>query len=456
MKIITRTGLLLTLLLLSAPLPGQGGNPWNQGVVLEETPSVLPERDRIDVVNRILEDRLENLLPRLMRETGIDLWLVLNREYNEDPVYLTLVPAPAFAARRTTMLVFHDAGAESGVERLVVGRYSLGDLYTSTWDGGTKQEQWQRLAEVVRERDPKRIGINVSRNWSFGDGLSAGLRDSLMEALGAELGKRVVPAEELCVRWLETRTEMEMDLFPHLVALARGVVAEAFSNQVITPGATTTDDVAWFIRQRFTDLGLPIWFMPYVNVQRAGEDYEKDDPFYGKSGVVIRRGDVLHTDVGIRYLRLNTDNQEMGYVLRLGEEDVPEGLKSALAVGNRMQDLLTGNFRSGRTGNEILAATRRDVEAEGIVASIYTHPLGFFGHAAGPTIGMWDNQGDTPVQGDWKLHPGTAYAIEGNVKVPVPEWDGQWVQIKMEQGGYFDGEAVRYLGGRQTRWHLVR
>ena len=456
MRIIIRTGLLLTLLLLSAPVAGQDGNPWNQGVVLEETPSVLPERDRIDVVNRILEDRLENLLPRLMRETGIDLWLVLNREYNEDPVYLTLVPAPAFAARRTTMLVFHDGGPEKGVERLVVGRYSLGDLYTSTWDGGTKQEQWQRLAEVVKERDPKRIGINVSRNWSFGDGLSAGLRESLMEALGVELGKRVVPAEELCVRWLETRTEMEMDLFPHLVALARSVVAEAFSNQVITPGATTTDDVAWFIRQRFTDLGLPIWFMPYVNAQRAGDDYEKDDPFYGKSGVVIRRGDVLHTDVGIRYLRLNTDNQEMGYVLRLGEEDVPDGLKKALATGNRMQDLLTGNFRSGRTGNEILAAARKDAEAEGIVASIYTHPLGFFGHAAGPTIGMWDNQGETPIQGDWKLHPGTAYAIEGNVKVPVPEWDGQWVQIKMEQGGYFDGEAVRYLGGRQTRWHLVR
>ncbi len=456
MRIITRTGLLLTLLLLWVPAPGQDGPAWNQGVVLEETPSVLPERDRIDVVNRILEDRLENLLPRLMRETGIDLWLVLNREYNEDPVYLTLVPAPAFAARRTTMLLFHDGGTEKGVERLVVGRYSLGDLYASAWDGGTKQEQWQRLAEVVRERDPKRIGINTSPNWSFGDGLSAGLRDALMEALGVELGKRVVPAEELCVRWLETRTEMEMDLFPHLVALARSVVAEAFSNRVITPGATTTDDVAWFIRQRFTDLGLSVWFMPYVNVQRAGDDHEKDDPFYGKDGAVIRRGDVLHTDVGISYLRLNTDNQEMGYVLRLGEADVPEGLKSALAVGNRMQDLLTGHFRAGRTGNEILAATRKDVKAEGIVASIYTHPLGFFGHAAGPTIGMWDNQGATPIQGDWKLHPGTAYAIEGNVKVPVPEWDGQWVQIKMEQGGYFDGETVRYLGGRQTRWHLVR
>jgi len=457
MRTTGRISLLLTILLLASWASAPAADaPWNQGVVLHATPSVLPERDRPAVVNRILEDRLETLLPRLMRETDIDLWLVINREYNEDPVYLTLVPAPAFAARRTTMLVFHDGGPGKGVERLVVGRYPLGDLYDSTWEGGTSQEQWQRLAEIIKERNPKRIGINASRHWAFGDGLSAGLRDLLMETLGPELGKRVVPAEDLCIRWLETRTEAEMELFPHLVALARSVVAEAFSNQVITPGATTTDDVAWFIRQRFTDLGLPIWFMPYVNVQRAGEDHEKEEPFYGKSGVVIRRGDVLHTDVGIRYLRLNTDNQEMGYVLRLGEEDVPEGLKSALAVGNRMQDLLTGNFRSGRTGNEILAATRRDVEAEGIVASIYTHPLGFFGHAAGPTIGMWDNQGDTPVQGDWKLHPGTAYAIEGNVKVPVPEWDGQWVQIKMEQGGYFDGEAVRYLGGRQTRWHLVR
>jgi Xaa-Pro aminopeptidase len=425
-------------------------------VVVAETAQVLPHRDRVGVVNRILEDRLDNLLPSLMRETGIDMWLVLNREYNEDPVYLTLVPEPALAARRTTMLVFFDRGPEEGLERVVVGRYPLGDLYASVWGGGTKAEQWQRLAEVVAEREPKRIGVNVSRDWSFGDGLSAGLRDSLLEALGPDLGARVVPAQDLCVRWLESRTDMEMELFPHMVTLARSVVAEAFSNRVITPGATTTDDVAWFIRRRFAELNLPIWFMPYVNVQHHGDSYEKDDPFFGKNDVVIRRGDVLHTDVGIHYLRLNTDNQEMGYVLRLGEEDVPRGLKAALAAGNRMQDLLTREFRSGRTGNEILAAALEAAGAEGIVATIYTHPLGFYGHAAGPTIGMWDNQGATPIQGDWRLHPDTAYAIEGNVKVQVPEWDDQWVQIKLEQGGYFDGEAIRYLGGRQTGWHLVR
>jgi hypothetical protein len=196
--------------------------------------------------------------------------------------------------------------------------------------------------------------------------------------------------------------------------------------------------------------------MPSVNVQRKGDDCSVSSPFCGSSDIVIERGDVLHTDVGVCYLRLCTDTQEMGYVLRLGEERAPEGLEKALAVGNRWQDLLTGNFVTGRTGNEILRRTIADNEAEGIVSSTYTHPLGIFGHAPGPTIGMWDNQGDTPVRGDWKLYPSTAYAIEGNIITAVPEWDGQMVRIKFEQSAVFDGEKVWYLAGRQTKWHLVR
>src|SRR5688500_3153067 len=224
-----------------------------------------------------------------------------------------------------------------------------------------------------------------------------------MSVLDPSLRQRVVSAENLVVRWLETRTARELEAYPHIVALARSVVKEAFSSNVITPGVTTTDDVAWYIRQRYADLGLPIWFMPYVNAQRPGLKCEAATAFCGDDGV-IQRGDVLHTDVGITYLRLNTDTQEMGYVLRLGEDDVPAGLKNALSIGNRWQDILTANFVSGRTGNEILAATRNASQAESILSSTYTHPLGFHGHAAGPTIGMWDNQGATRIQGDWKLH----------------------------------------------------
>ena len=418
-------------------------------------PAVLPERARPEAVNAMLKDRLENLLPRLMREAGIDMWLIINREYAEDPVYLTIVPEPTFAARRTTMLVFFDRGPEKGVERLTVSRYPLRGYYEAAWEGGDLDAQWKRLGEIIRERNPKRIGIDTSHHWPFADGLSHALYEKLMAVLDAPLRERVVSAEKLVVRWLETRTALELEVYPHVVALARAVVAEAFSEQVITPGVTTTDDVAWYIRQRYADLGLPIWFMPYVNLQRQGVPCEPATAFCGIDGV-IQRGDVLHTDVGITYLRLNTDTQEMGYVLRLGEEDVPAGLKKALATGNRWQDILTANFVTGRSGNEILAATRATSEKEAIQSTTYTHPLGFFGHAAGPTIGMWDNQGPTAVLGDWKLSPNTAYAIEGNVKVAVPEWNGQLVQIKLEQSAVFDGKQVRYLAGRQTKWHVVR
>ena len=415
---------------------------------------VLPERERPPLVNRILKDRLETLLPRLMREAGLDMWIVINREYAEDPVYLTLVPEPVFSARRTTMLVFHDRGAEKGVERLTVSRYAMPGFYASAWNGGPDDSQWKRLAEIVRERDPRRIGIDVSRRWAFGDGLSAGLREPLTEALGPDLAGRLTSADTLCVRWLETRTPLELEVYPTVVALARGVIAEAFSDRVITPGVTTVDDVAWYIRQRYTDLGLPVWFMPSVDLQRKGLACSAEQAFCDGSGV-IQRGDVLHTDAGIKYLRMNSDTQEMGYVLRLGETDVPEGLRKALAAGNRWQDLLTAEFRTGRTGNEIFAALDAAAAREGLRHSTYSHPIGFHGHAAGTTMGMWDNQGKVPVTGEWRLAPSTAYAIEGNVKVAVPEWDGQLVQIKLEQTALFDGERVVYLAGRQTVWHVV-
>lgn len=428
----------------------------SQGRVIPaaEDYAVLPPRARVEPENRMLSERLEQLLPRLMAEAQLDMWLVINREYAEDPVYFSLVPQPSFAARRTTMLVFHRK-ADGSVDKLSVNRYPLGAPYESAWAGGDLAEQWQALGALIAERDPQRIGINVSREWPVADGLTQGLHTQLLEVLTPELQQRLVPAEDLVIRWLETRSASELAVYPHIMGIARGVISEAFSSRVITPGVTSTDDVAWYIRERFESLGLPIWFMPYVNLQRQGEACEQDNPFCGISGV-IQRGDVIHTDVGICYLKLCTDTQEMGYVLGAGETDVPAGLQQALRVGNRWQDLLTAEYRTGRPGNEVLARTRAAAEKAGIISSTYTHALGMFGHAPGPTIGMWDNQGPTPVQGEWPLHPSTVYAIEGNIKAQLPEWDGQWVQIKLEQGALFDGERVIYLAGRQTQWHVVR
>ncbi len=416
--------------------------------------AVLAPRDRVAPENRMLQERLDTLLPQLMQEANLDLWLVIAREYAEDPVYFTLVPQPSHAARRTTMLIF-DRQPDGSVKRLSINRYPFGAPYETAWAGGDLDSQWQALGELIAKRDPKRIGINVSREWPVADGLTKGLHQRLLAALPDGYAQRLVPAEHLVVRWLETRSASERAVYPHIVALARGVIAEAFSAQVITAGVTSTQDVAWYIRQRFESIGLPIWFMPDVNFQRAGTACAVEAPFCGDEGV-IQPGDVLHTDVGICYLKLCTDTQEMAYVARVGERDVPKGLRDALATGNRWQDLLTDSFRVGSTGNEVLAATRRQAEAAGIRASTYSHPVGFFGHAPGPTIGMWDNQDGIPGQGDWPLHPMTVYAIEGNIKAALPEWKGQPVQIKLEQTALFDGERVLYLAGRQTQWHVIR
>src|SRR6056297_2398490 len=272
-----------------------------QGRSVEPGAAVLDQRDRPAVENRMVDDRLKNLLPRLMQESGLDMWLVLNREYAEDPVYFTLVPQPSFAARRTTMLIFarNDVG---GVDYLSVNRYPLGDPFVAEWSGGVLDEQWPALGKLIAERDPQRIGINTSRTWPEADGLSHGLHQRLLEVLPEGFEDRLESAEGLVVRWLETRSEAELDVYPHIVSLARGVIAEAFSSRVITPGVTTTDDVAWFIRQRFESMGLDPWFMPYVNIQRPGLDCGEDDPFCGVEGR-IEPGDVLHTDVGICYLK---------------------------------------------------------------------------------------------------------------------------------------------------------
>ncbi|MFY2764702.1 M24 family metallopeptidase [Arenimonas sp. MALMAid1274] len=427
---------------------------FDQGREVPGGDAVLAPRERVAVENRILAERFETLLPRLMAETRIDLWLVLSREYAEDPVYFTLVPQPSHAARRTTLLAFHRK-ADGSVDRLVVNRYPLGEPYTSVWSGGDLDAQWKALGKLIADRDPQRIGINTSRQWPVADGLSHALHQRLVEVLPEGYASRLVSAEDLVVRWIETRSATEKAVYPQVVALARGVISEAFSTRVITPGVTTTDDVAWYIRQRFESLGLPAWFQPDVNFQRQGQACERDSDFCGAEGVILP-GDVLHTDVGFCYLKLCTDTQEMGYVPRLGEDDVPAGLKAALATGNRWQDLLTSQFRTGRTGSEVLAATRTASEKAGIVSRTYTHPLGFFGHSVGPTIGMWDDQSGRTDGGQWPLHPDTAYAIEGNAKAQVPEWGGQWVQIKLEQSALFDGRRVQYLAGRQTRWHVVR
>ena len=422
----------------------------------DSMPAILSMRERAEVRDVWLERRLETVIPLVMRRAGIDMWILSAREYNEDPVVRTMLPATWLNARRRTILVFHDRGEEEGVERLAIARYAVGEAFPAAWDVEAQPDQWARVAEVVAERDPERIAVNRSATFALADGMTDSEFDGLLAALPDSFHDRIVSGEALAIGWLETRIPEEMVVYPTIVKIAQAIIAEGFSEQVITPGVTTVDDVEWWYRDRIRGLGLVTWFHPSVSTQRAESGPRSSDfSDWGSSNGVIQPGDLLHVDFGITYLGLNTDTQEHAYVLRPGEDEAPAGLRSALTVGNRLQDLLTDTFATGRTGNEMLAASLSAAAREGIEATIYTHPIGFHGHAAGPAIGMWDKQDGVPGTGDYPLYPNTAFSIELNAAVPIPEWDDQKVRIMLEQDAFFDGSSVWYIDGRQTELHLI-
>ncbi|MGY1741083.1 MULTISPECIES: M24 family metallopeptidase [unclassified Blastococcus] len=420
----------------------------------------LPLREQADVRDRWLTQRLLDLLPGLMDDAGIDLWLVVGRENAEDPVLRTLLPATWLSARRRTILVLHRS--DDGVTPVAVSRYPVGQFLPAWSDDerpgeSYEQSQWAAVRRFVEQAAPRAIGIDVSAAFAAADGLSHADHGLLVAALGP-WAERLVSAESLVVRWLETRLPEEVDALRALDARLQAVVAEAFTPGVLRVGETTAADLAWWLRQRLTDLGLAPWFHPVVDLQRAGvapaaergtllPAVPYDEP--------VAPGDLVHCDVGAASLGLSGDLQRTAYVLRAGETAAPPGLARAFALGTRLQDLTTAQMRPGRAGDEVLAATRAAATAEGIEGEVYSHPIGVHGHGAGPAIGLWDEQDGVPGPGDARLHPGTAYALELSVHVAVPEWGGQGVRMGLEEGVVLTPAGVEYLGDRQEELLLV-
>lgn len=414
---------------------------------------ILPLRAQAEIKNRWLAERLTHLLPELMDREGLDLWIVIAREYNEDPVLMSLLPEPAMSARRRTILLF-GRNHDGTVERLALDRYGHGEYYQPAWDPA-QEEQYECLARIVRLRDPHAIGIDVSPTFATADGLTHSEYTHLTSVLGTSYVGRLRSAERLVVGWLERRTPSELTVYPGIVELGHALIAEAFSSRTLQPGITTTDDLVWWMRQKMLDLGVHAWFQPTVDLQAPELSYEKpgERPKAGTRRNLILPGDLLHCDVGFYYLGLATDQQQNAYVLRPEESEAPEGLRIALAEGNRLQDVHDEEMVRGRTGNEILKAALHRARGEGLHPTIYTHPIGLHGHAAGPTIGLWDRQGGVPGQGDYELFDDTCFAIELSVTRPIAEWDGQEVQMALEEDAVFAGGRLRWLSGRQT--HLI-
>ncbi|MCX6223174.1 MAG: M24 family metallopeptidase, partial [Bacteroidia bacterium] len=419
---------------------------------LRHIDKILSERERAELINQWLPWRLDHIVPDLMRREGIDMWLIICRETNEDPLLWSLLPEPLLQGRRTNLLIFFDPGGDKPVERYSLG--GGGSLYKPAWEDRTRS-QFENLADLIIKLDPKKIGINTSVDFRTADGLSATMKEKLERHIGPEYSKRLVSAEKLCVGWLETRSPDELNIYSHLCGIEHDLIAEFFSSGVITPGVTTTDDVDWWIRDRITMLGLDTWFEPSVSIQRspAMTELYKDHPG------IIRKGDLLHCDVGIRYLRLCTDMQWHAYVCLPDEQDAPEGLKNALAQAVRLADVFMGEFREGLTGRQIADNTIQKATAEGLRPRLYSHPIGYYGHDAGTAI---DNRPlnsvpeEMPRVMEYPLHLNTVYAIEFSSTTAVPEWNNKDVVISYEEQGVFTKDGCRWVDGNQTKLYLIR
>lgn len=407
---------------------------------------VLSVKEQAVTINEVLTDRIDHLLPKLMDEAKIDCWVIISREYNEDPILKTFLPAEWLSARRTTMLVFYRDKKNESIHSYAIARYQVGKRIQAAWNPEKEPNQWKALSKLIDSLNPNQIALNTSKDYGHADGLHYTEFNELNNAMSPNLLKKIVSAEKLGVAWLETRTEKEMAFYPTLLAISHQIIKEGFSNKVIQPNKTTTNDLVWWFRQKVSDLGLSTWFHPSVEIQRR-ESNEKD--------AIIRRGDLLHVDFGISYLRLNSDVQEHAYVLLPNEKTAPAELVAAFNKTNRLQDILTSNFKTGRTGNEILAASLNQAKAEGIQPSIYTHPIGFHGHAAGTTIGMWDMQQGVPGSGDYAMRPNTCYSIELNATHTISGWNRP-VRIALEQNGCYNGSSFDYLDGRQKTILLIQ
>lgn len=414
-----------------------------------ERHNLWPLRNQAELSQRILKERLRSILPVAMKAADLDCWLIIASEYNEDPVHRSLYTWDVPNARRTSALIFC-LSDDGEMDMIQVGGSSaaMNEIYRST--SNPDETLWQTLVRTLESLDPRRIGINKSDYFGLAAGLSASLEAQLLRHLPAALRERLVPAEKLAVFYMQQLTPLEIDLMRVLTDVTHDIINMTFSKERITLNQTTTTDLEWFMRDTIDSLGCTFWFGPDIDLQRMGGSASR------LFAEVIRPGDLLHCDIGFRprFIALHTDVQRLCYVLKDNEKKAPAGLSHVLSQGNQFQDIVMQHMQKRRCGNDIYLSAMKDAADAGLVAELYTHPLGTYGHGAGPAIGLYGSTEPVPVRGDYPLKSDACFALELNCSASVPEWGGQTVYAYLEEDICFAKEAA-FLSGRQTELMLV-
>ncbi|KAI0722744.1 hypothetical protein C8Q76DRAFT_766893 [Earliella scabrosa] len=404
-------------------------------------------REQATILDGWRDERVSKI-PALLTKYRIDAWLMSQREYAEDTLWWSIKGATEYAPHRRTVLLFH-SDPTNATNATTVGSQPAAPN-PRRWVDNTGAV-WPELRAALDERNPRRIALNTDKFIAFGGGLHVGEYEALADGLGERWMERTVNEPMLSVEYVAARVPGQLEYYRVLQEITWALVEEAFSERVITPGVTTTEDVEWWYREKMLLLNVTTWNHPRVSVITP-------ESFPGWSGTrdVIRPGDLLHVDFGITAMGMNTDVQHMAYVLRASESDAPEGLKEGLRKANRMQEIVLDRMRAGKTGNQVLRECLDQMKAEGIEGQIYSHPIGDWGHAPGAVMGFTNLPEFVPVLGELPILPNTYYSIELYAYSFVPERN-ETLRFRVEENVHWDdaSQGWRFVYGRQERYHLI-
>ncbi len=421
------------------------------------------------------------------------MWIIRNDEeplyrstsYREHPVFLSLLPAN----HEGMVYPSQHSSSRSGIPGFLLF-YDTGNEIEYV-----EPKDFAHITELVRKRNPKKIAVSMKNlairrvNISETSQYSIVTTDEMTKALGNKYASRSVDSWELGIRWLSTLAPEQISIYRYVQRVHNDILAEAFSNKVVTPDVTTTDDINWWLRHKYSDLHLDIDNHPSISVTRrpskiAEYGYDPDNFRNGKTGngvnVIVRRGDIINCDSDIMLLGVETDSKQHAYVLQKGEEDVPEDLKRALPIVNDIQDEVRKEFKMGRTAQEIREASEIiprnpriiDISRDDNIVEVDMEDYGFHPppmfirrftengllfsrgtYVTGIGIGYKEHPLLSPAL---KLHYNTIYAFEPDTRVKVDGWDEHGVEVGINQLAIFTENGLEYLDRAMLEWHVVK
>lgn len=406
-------------------------------------------------MNQVRNDKFDLVLPEVMRENNIDMWIITNREGNLDPLYADM--GEGYVGGPTGYYIFTDRGGDR-IERatLGIGGYLLEQGGTYDYFGSTSE-----LKEFVASRDPKKIGLNISKNIGGADGLTHSAYLELAEVLGKQYEQRFVSAEKLVSDFRSRRVASEITIYGEAGELSYTIAERAFSNEVITPGVTTLEDVAWWMKEQQFKHNLGSSFgMPSVYITGP------EGIIATSSDRIIQRGDVLMIDWGVGLMNMFTDMKRMAYVLKEGETKVPDGIQNAFNQGVRVREIIQKTIKPGVTAKEAEDAVYKALTEAGFNRmkgfNQYTdldktdviigcHSVGNWGHGIEPSIAYWN-----PVRIEYELKPSNLISIEFFAYTKLPEWGGKKLRVPIEDDAIITERGIEWLYPVNPRVLLIK